>query len=76
MSIAAAGPSIRAMRWVPLPPGRIPSFVSSRPIRHRPLSAIRMSHAIDSSNPPPMVSPVIPTTTGFGSPRNSSRKSW
>ena len=57
-------PTSRASRCVPPAPGRTDSVVSGSP--NRAFSrAIRMSHAIASSQPPPRANPLTAATVGF-----------
>ena len=62
----AASPTSRGSRWVPPPPGMIPSRISGQPISAGPSLMTRKSHASASSQPPPSACPAISAITGFG----------
>ena len=64
-SLARAGPTSRASRWVPPPPGMMPSRISGWPKR-APSDATRKSHARASSQPPPRAKPLTAAMVGQG----------
>ena len=64
-SLARAGPTSRASRWVPPAPGMMPRLISGWP-SFASAAATRQSQARASSQPPPRAYPVIAATTGFG----------
>ena len=72
ISIARPVPTSRASRWVPPAPGSTDRVVSGSP--NRAFSdAIRMSHAIASSQPPPRANPLTAATVGFGKASTASK---
>ena len=65
ISSARGTPTRRGSRWVPPPPGRMPSLTSGRP-RRALRSATRKWQAIAISSPPPSAVPWIAATNGLG----------
>ena len=63
--LGPAGPTRRASRCVPPPPGMMPSRISGWPSVAFSL-AMRKSHASASSQPPPSAKPVIGRDGGAG----------
>jgi len=63
-SFARPKPTSRGRRCVPAKPGVTPSFTSGCPIFALD-DAIRMSHAIAISSPPPRAKPLTAAMTGF-----------
>jgi hypothetical protein len=72
MSIAFDLPMVRGRRWVPPAPGVTPTLISGWP--KRALSAaIRKSHIIASSQPPPRQNPATAPITGLRTLRMCSQ---
>ena len=59
ISIARLRPIRRGMRWVPVPPGRMPSGTSIWLTKVLPFTPKRMSKHMESSLPPPPTRPSI-----------------
>ena len=73
-SLARLGPTSRVSRWVPPPPGMMPSRISGWPNLAR-VEANRTSQARASSQPPPSAYPLTAATTMRGMAASASRAS-